>query len=70
MPTLSNPRHEQFAALVAGGMTPTKAYVAAGFAGKGAAQSASRLAKIPVAAARIAELSTISSTVIARCDRP
>jgi phage terminase small subunit len=38
-------------------MTPTKAYAAAGFAGKGAAQSASRLAKSPPVAARIEELS-------------
>ena len=66
MPILSNPRHEQFAAFVAGGMSPAKAYAAAGFTGKGAAQSASRLAKRPSVAARIAELSTISSTVIAR----
>jgi hypothetical protein len=37
-------------------MTPTKAYSAAGFVGKGAAQSASRLAKDTAVAARIAEL--------------
>jgi hypothetical protein len=56
MPTLSNMRHEQFAALIAGGMSPAKAYSAAGFTGKGAVQSASRLAKSPPVAARIAEL--------------
>jgi hypothetical protein len=64
MPALTNSRHEQFAAFVAGGMTATRAYSAAGFTGKGAAQSASRLAKRPSVAARIAELRNISSTVI------
>jgi phage terminase small subunit len=57
MPILSNRRHEQFATLIAGGMTPTKAYSAAGFTGRGSAQSASRLAKSSPVAARIAELS-------------
>src|SRR5215472_10894611 len=56
MPILTNTRHEQFATLIAGGMSPTRAYSAAGFTGKGAAQSASRLAKTPPVAARIAEL--------------
>jgi hypothetical protein len=37
-------------------MTATKAYVAAGFSGNGAAQSASRLAKQSVVERRIAEL--------------
>jgi hypothetical protein len=67
MPVLTNPRHEQFAALIAGGMRPAKAYSAAGFAGQGAAQSASRLAKTPVVAARIAELrQDLSSSTVQR----
>jgi hypothetical protein len=57
MPILAIPRHEQFAALIAGGMAPAKAYSGAGFGGKGAAQSASRLAKRAPVAARIVELS-------------
>ena len=56
MPTLRNRRHEQFATLVAGGMTARKAYVAAGFSGNGAAQSASRLVKQSAVERRIAEL--------------
>jgi hypothetical protein len=44
-----------------------KAYSAAGFAGQGAAQSASRLSKTPVVAARIAELrADWSSTTVQR----
>jgi hypothetical protein len=56
MPILRNRRHEQFANFVAGGMNATKAYVAAGFSGNGAAQSASRLSKQPSIAQRIEEL--------------
>ena len=56
MPALSNPRHEHFAVLVAGGVPPTQAYLAAGFSGKGAAQSASRLVRVAAVANRIAEL--------------
>src|SRR5262245_25641643 len=65
MPLLTNSRHEQFAALVASGITATKAYSAV-FPGMGAAQSASRLAKTPPVAARIAELRTTSTTAITR----
>jgi hypothetical protein len=53
-------------------MTATEAYSAAGFRGKGAAQSASRLAKRPDVAARIAELTELSATattVRAQIDR-
>ena len=53
---LTNPRHEAFAVLVAGGARPAGAYTRAGFSQKGAAQSANRLAKVPSVAARIAEL--------------
>ena len=64
---LGNARHERFAHLLAGGMTATKAYVAAGFAGKGAPQSASRLARRPSVTARIAELrSTMSCSAVAQ----
>ena len=62
MPALINPRHEHFATLVAGGMSASEAYSIAGFAGKGAAPSASRLAKSPTVACRIAELRNAIST--------
>jgi phage terminase small subunit len=58
---LRNPRHERFTQLVASGMTTARAYVAAGFTGRGSAQSASRLAMRPDVAARIAELSNRAS---------
>src|SRR4051794_9343333 len=59
MPALRNLRHERFAALVDSGMTITQAYLAAGFCGKGAAQSASRLVRRADLADRIGELRNI-----------
>jgi hypothetical protein len=56
MATLKNHRHERFATFIAGGMTATEAYQQAGFSGRGAPQSASRLAKTPAVANRIVEL--------------
>ena len=56
MATLTNPRHERFAVLVANGLSATDAYTGAGFIGKGSTQSASRLARTPAVASRIAEL--------------
>jgi phage terminase small subunit len=57
MPVLSNHRHEQFAqALVSGRLNATQAYVSAGYSGKGAAVSASRLRRKANVAARIQEL--------------
>jgi hypothetical protein len=56
MPALPNPRHEHFAVLIAGGTPPTQAYLAAGFSGRGTAQSASRLARVAAVAKRIADL--------------
>jgi phage terminase small subunit len=58
MPALPNLRHEHFAVLVGGGTPTTQAYLAAGFSGKGAAQSASRLVRVAAVANRIAELHT------------
>src|SRR3989442_13322755 len=43
MPILSNPRHEHFAQLIAGGATPTDAYVAVGFSQNSAHASAPRV---------------------------
>ena len=56
MSVLLNPRHEHFANLIAGGTDKTKAYVLAGFAEGGSAQSACRLLKTPVVRERIVEL--------------
>jgi hypothetical protein len=57
MPVLRNKRHELFAqALVSGRVTATEAYVSAGYSGKGAAVSASRLRRKATVSARIREL--------------
>src|SRR4051812_19216304 len=69
MPALWNPRHERFAALVAGGMTITQAYLAAGFSGKGAAQSASRLVRVAAVANRVAELRNSVNGVACRAEQ-
>lgn len=53
---LKNPRRELFARLVAGGKSATRAYIEAGFAENGAAQSACRLLENPEVAARVREL--------------
>jgi phage terminase small subunit len=62
MPKLNNERHERFCQGLAAGMNQTQAYIAAGFRsqpGAGAAQSASRLRRNPVVAARVLELGRI-----------
>ena len=56
MSVLKNARHEHFAQLVAGGKTPPKAYVLAGYSKAGSAQSANRLLKDADVAARVEEL--------------
>lgn len=56
MAMLQNPKHEQFAVLVAGGMSQTEAYVRAGYNRKGAAQNATRLIRNEQVQARVAEL--------------
>ena len=43
MPTLTNPRHEQFAALCAAGLSYSEAYVKAGYKPAGSSANASRL---------------------------
>lgn len=53
---LDNPRHEQFAQRIAGGASATAAYVAAGYASNGAAQSARRLLQNAQIKARLQEL--------------
>ena len=67
MSPLRNPRHEQFAQLVAGGKSATESYILAGFSEKGAAQSANRLREKADVGARIAELrEAVSAAAITR----
>lgn len=58
MPVLKNPRHEQFAQLVAKGMPATKAYIQAGYGatGNGAEVNASKLLRSAKVADRLSEL--------------
>ena len=56
MPILTNPKHEQFAVLMAQGLSATKAYVQAGYSARGARQSAHSLLKNADISRRIAEL--------------
>jgi phage terminase small subunit len=65
MPVLSNHRHEQFAQSLAGGLTATEAYVAAGYEKSGARQNVSRLLRRPDIMARVQELqSSMAAGVI------
>jgi hypothetical protein len=56
MPVLSNPQHEQFALLLASGLSATKAYIKAGYSARGARQSAHALLKNPDISLRVAEV--------------
>lgn len=53
---LKNPRHEQFAQFCSTGVTPTDAYISAGYSKGGAHQAASRLFRDAKVKARIAEI--------------
>jgi hypothetical protein len=59
MEPLQNPRHEQFALLVASGKSLSEAFVAAGYSKANAASCALRLSKKPEVRSRIAELQQI-----------
>jgi phage terminase small subunit len=63
---LPNPRHEQFALIVAGGARPKHAYITAGFSEGGASQSACRLMRSEAVAKRIAALRKTLGTVTAQ----
>jgi phage terminase small subunit len=56
MPILTNQRHERFAQGIAGGKSPTRAWVEAGYSKKGACQSAKRALNYPDLQARVREL--------------
>src|SRR5712691_10838728 len=69
---LRNPRHEQFAQLVATGKPPAEAYVCVGFSKAGAAASATRLLRNAPVRARGGGTSAggCSGGRDTRCDRP
>ena len=67
MSALRNPRHEQFAQLVAAGKTPAEAYVLVGYAEKTAYTCGPRLLKQPSVGARVAELQqTVAVATVTR----
>ena len=64
---LENPRHEQFAQRVAAGGNAARAYVAAGYSARGAAQSALRLLKYAHIRARVAEIKKEITARLTEC---
>ena len=62
MGVLHNPRHEQFARLVAAGQRPPQAYTAAGYQSSTAYTCGPRLLKKPAVQARVAELGEAAAT--------
>jgi hypothetical protein len=63
MPSLKDPRHEQFAQLVASGKGFKESYILTGYKGKGAGQSANRLTREPKVSARIVELRLLAQQI-------
>jgi len=59
MEPLQNPRHEQFARLVASGKTPRESFISMGYSPANAGSCALRLSRIPKVRARIVELQQI-----------
>jgi phage terminase small subunit len=56
MAELKNPKHEKFVQNIVRGLSPTEAYISAGYSRKGAHASAARLLKNPQVCTRLAEL--------------
>ena len=56
MPILEKPRHEEFAVAIVSGLSPTKAYVKAGYSPQGARQGAHHLLNNLDVSARVLEL--------------
>jgi phage terminase small subunit len=56
MAELKNPKHEKFVQHIVRGLSPTEAYISAGYSRKGAHASAARLLKNPQVCTRLAEL--------------
>jgi hypothetical protein len=66
MAVLASTKHEQFATLVAKGVSASKAYTSAGYSAKGARQGAARMLTVATVCARIRELQeTLSANTIA-----
>lgn len=63
MPALAKPRHEHFAQQVAKGVSPTKAYISAGYSENGAAASGDRLRKNALVCARVDELKPVITAI-------
>ena len=67
MSTLRNPRHEQFAQLIAAGKTPAEAYALVGYAQKTAYTCGPRLLKRAFVSARVADLQqTVAVATVTR----
>jgi len=67
MSALRNPRHEQFAQLIAAGKTPAEAYILVGYAERTAYTCGPRLLKQTSVAARVAELQqTVAVATVTR----
>jgi phage terminase small subunit len=65
MAELTNPKHEQFVQNILRGLSPTEAYISAGYKGKGAANSSARLLKNAQVCTRLDELrKAITATVL------
>src|SRR5215471_1353989 len=56
MAQLKNPKHEKFVQNIVRGLSPTEAYISAGYSRNGAHASAARLLKNPQVCTRLAEL--------------
>src|SRR6516164_5157150 len=56
MAELKNPKHQKFVQNIVRGLSPTEAYISAGYSRQGAHASAARLLKNPQVCARLAEL--------------
>src|SRR5262252_682875 len=64
MAELKNPKHEKFVQNIVRGLSPTEAYISAGYSGKGAHASAARLLKIPQVCTRLAELQKVIAPLV------
>ena len=64
MAELKNPKHEKFVQNIVRGLSPTEAYISAGYSGKGAHASAARLLKNPEVCTRLTELQKVIAPLV------
>jgi len=64
MAELKNPKHEKFVQNIVRGLSPTEAYISAGYSRKGAHAPAARLLKIPHVCTRLAELRKVIAPLV------